>query len=53
MASPLPYLRMIFEATYGTISELGLIKLSFEFSTLASPHAAQSTSSEDYLKGVA
>ena len=53
MASPLPYSRMIFEATFGTISELGLIKLSSEFSTLASPHATQSTSSEDYLKGVA
>ena len=50
---PLPYSRMISEATCGTISELGLIKLSFEFSTLASPHAIQSTSSEDYLNGVA
>jgi len=29
MASPLPYLRMIFEGTCDTISELGLIKLSF------------------------
>jgi len=53
MASPLPYSRMIFEATCGTISELGLLKLSSEFSTLASPYASQSTSLEDYLKGVA
>ena len=52
MASPLPYSRMIFEATCGTISKLGLIKLSSDFSTLASPHATQSTSSEDYPKGV-
>ena len=52
MASSLPYSRMIFEATCGTISELGLIKLSSEFSTLASPHATQLTSLEDYPKGV-
>jgi len=52
MASPLPYSRMTFEATSSTISELGLIKLSSEFSTLASPHATQSTSSQDYPKGV-
>jgi len=51
-ASPLPYSRMIFEATCGTISELDLTKLSSKFSTLASPHATQSTSSEDYPKGV-
>jgi len=50
--SPLPYSRITFEATCGTISELGLVKLSSEFSTLASPHATQSTSSEDYPKGV-
>ena len=43
---------MIFEATCGTISELGLVKSSSEFSPLASPHATQSTSSEDYPKGV-
>ena len=53
LASPLPYSRMIFEGICGTISELGLIKLSSEFSTLASPHATQLTSSEEYLKGVA
>jgi len=52
LASPLPYSRMIFEGICGTISELGLIKLSSEFSTLASPHATQLTSSEDYPKGV-
>ena len=47
MASPLPYSRMIFEATCGTISGLGSIKLISELSTLASPHTTQSTSSED------
>jgi len=52
MASPLPYSKMISEATCDTISDLGLIKLSSEFSILASPHATQSTSSEDYQNGV-
>ena len=52
MASPLPYSRMIFEATCGTISGLGSIKLISEFFTLASPHTTQSTSSEDSPKKV-
>jgi len=37
--------------TCGTTSELDLTKSSSELSTLAFPHATQSTSSEDCLKG--
>ena len=52
MGSPLPYSRMVSEATCGTISGLGSIKLSSEFSTLAFPYTIQSTSSEVSPKGV-
>jgi len=41
MASPLPYSRMIFEATCGTISELDLIKLSSEFSSFPRKNAVR------------
>ena len=44
--------KMTSEATCDTTSELDLTKLSSEFSTLAFPHATQSTSSEDCPKGV-
>jgi len=41
---------MTSKATCRNISELGLTKINSEFSTLASLHTTQSTSSEDYPK---